>query len=292
MLKLPAELSLSILKYLNFGDLVTLSRTNLSWRCVLSKKSNWSNSVCVIGNGTILGSDGNVCCELDEYSLMELQLSLKNVKFVTVDPMRTFNDMDGELLFPYLNSLQSIDLKDTSISDSSIQLLARSCPHLKSLNIERCHNITEKSLVVIGKQMELESLNISSINCISNKSWLILCVFSKMLTHITMRNCMYCEWDILSAIIPKSLRYWDISNNYGVGYDVLHTIIKTRAMDDQPYELQIHVQDCDMLTRDEIQSLEERCPLGSKLKIMGNPKLKNHNEDGVREYLSMLIGAQ
>ena len=291
MINLPLELSIAIISYLNFGDLIVLQRTSKFWRNILSNRLNWQSSTLVIGHASIIGSKDNNCVALDDYNCLDLQGWLNVVKFMTLGRIRTFCDGDADLLFPYLRNLQRIELKGSGITDSSITLLANSCPRLISLNIAKCYNLTEKSLISIGKLMQLEALDISFNNCVSNKSWLILCVFSRNLKSVVMQNCMYCEWDIVGAILPKNLKIWDISRNFGVGIEVLKTILKTKAMGGEQFNLTLKVNDCDMLTRDEISDLEKKCPEGSTLHIKGNARLKNNSAEGVREYLSMLISA-
>lgn len=64
-------------------------------------------------------------------------------------------------LITYLKNVRGLSIKDANIVDDYIvSLIAKYCPHLQYLNLERCQNVTDEAMNYI-KDMKLTSLNLS-----------------------------------------------------------------------------------------------------------------------------------
>jgi hypothetical protein len=98
------------------------------------------------------------------------------------------------------------------------------------------------------------------------------------------------NWDILAGIIPPNLTFLDISNNCALTFDFLNQIVKSRTVISPDAVLKIDARNCDNITGDEFAELSSYHK--SKIDIISNPKLRNHEADGVREYLKSLIDYQ
>lgn len=63
-----------------------------------------------------------------------------------------------------LTNIRELSIKDTDIVDDYVvRLIAKHCPRLQFLNLERCQNVTDEAMVYI-KDMRLTALNLSHTN--------------------------------------------------------------------------------------------------------------------------------
>lgn len=206
-------------------------------------------------------------------------------------PYQDFNYSTAKLLFPNLRNLKTANLSNNfELHDNSIIHLVHHCRNLRNLDISRCSRLTSKSLFVIVKNLKLEYLNVSYTRCVTNKSWLNLCAMNETIRTLKIAGSIMINWEILAGIVPQNVTYLDISNNCALTYNVLSQIVKSRTVINAHSTLKIDARNCDNITGDEFSELKSYQK--SKIEIISNPKLRNHDADGVLEYLKSLIDYQ
>ena len=99
-------------------------------------------------------------------------------------------------------NLRSLDVSDTTVTDSAVMALAQICSTLTSLNISSCPNITDKSVVIIAqKSLRLNKLYLRQNDRVTNST---ICAVAKSCPALTALDVSYCPKITDSALIFTS----------------------------------------------------------------------------------------
>lgn len=104
--------------------------------------------------GEIIKNISNVCKKLKHLEMIECLIKLP----LALDPLSDLRYLE------YLNFSCVEDLQN-----STIILIADRCKNLKYLNIERCYSITESALLTLTVLKQLETLNVASIESVTDE---------------------------------------------------------------------------------------------------------------------------
>jgi len=165
-------------------------------------------------------------------------LNLSNCRFISdsayiLEPRVFYEPTDAAIgaLATNCSRLQELDVSNTYLSNSGLNLLAENCHELRFLNASNVFLILDKSISFLAKKChKLESVNLSNIN-ITDESMTVLA-----------RNC------------PK-LR----SLNLSCCFDITDTTINAIAQNCPQLE-SLNISHCEQITGNSIANLAEKCP--------------------------------
>ncbi|PIN25230.1 hypothetical protein CDL12_02036 [Handroanthus impetiginosus] len=102
-------------------------------------------------------------CQITDYGLHQLSMAkcVSNLSSVSLWGLTAITDEGVIQLISRATSLQHLNIGGTFITDASLFAIADSCPHLKTLVLWGCRQVTENGLVVlVNKCCKLESINV------------------------------------------------------------------------------------------------------------------------------------
>ncbi|KAG8367081.1 hypothetical protein BUALT_Bualt16G0035600 [Buddleja alternifolia] len=102
-------------------------------------------------------------CQITDYGLHQLSMGkcISNLSSVSLWGLTAVTDQGVIQLISRATSLQHLNIGGTFITDASVFVVANSCPHLKTLVLWGCRQVTENGLiVVVNKCRKLESINV------------------------------------------------------------------------------------------------------------------------------------
>ncbi|KAL0351754.1 UNVERIFIED_CONTAM: F-box protein [Sesamum calycinum] len=102
-------------------------------------------------------------CQITDYGLHQLSMAkcIGNLSSVSLWGSTGITDKGVIQLISRATSLEHLNIGGTFITDASLFAIADSCPHLKSLVLWGCRQVTEDGLVtVVNKCRKLESINV------------------------------------------------------------------------------------------------------------------------------------
>jgi hypothetical protein len=247
----------------------------------------WRTAVCIIGNDqfqTSRDKSGNGLLRVNDYSCYLLKKYLRYVEKVCTGLFCDLGYVCVRSLFPTLGNLKYLNIaKSWEIRDDSIAIIVNHCPKLLEMDLSHCSGLTSKSLFLIAQKLNLKKLNVTATRCVTNKSWLVLCAMNDSIESLSMASCFMIRWDILAGIFMPSLKYWDLSKNNLLSFSFLQQVVKSRAVLKPSSIMHIKISDCEDISLEQVQELE--AVEDANIELVSNPKLRNHREDGIREYL-------
>ena len=180
--KLPNEILELIFSYLNFADILLLSHLSPSMQRSALRPTVLRNSTCLIGNqGFQRSFKSRFPQTFKRLKITErlIERLSGTLNYVSVVSTRGWCDLDYDmatLLFPKLVNVVSLDLLgNQNVNDDFVRVVISNCKNLKQLNISHCSKLTQKSLFMISRSnLELNWLDVSSTQCLTNKAWVSL----------------------------------------------------------------------------------------------------------------------
>lgn len=278
--QLPVEIAASVLKFLDFNELIKICETKLpnNFECAIREKKVWKqkslniksmNDVrkCLknidrVKNCTRVSfALGNV----SNQGMLTLLNEMDGVEYLSLD---NFMNLDDEVMEVILEkhgkSLKYLDIKGCQyLTNFSLAQLSRHCNKLVSLNISEC-SFSSAGIELIAENDNLvESLKVLDVS----KCYLLdqgaIMPLSKLtnLTSLSLRNL---EW--LS------------SNNLPYIIQNMKNISK------------IDVRNCDDFTKQSVEQVKSS--VGHSIEIIENTKLVDESPESIRGYLMAMINAQ
>ncbi|KAK6152733.1 hypothetical protein DH2020_012372 [Rehmannia glutinosa] len=102
-------------------------------------------------------------CQITDYGLHQLSMAkcIGNLSSVSLWGLTAVTDKGVIQVISRATSLQHLNIGGTFITDASIFAIADSCPHLKTLVLWGCRQVTENGLLfLVNKCRKLESINV------------------------------------------------------------------------------------------------------------------------------------
>ncbi len=166
------------------------------WLVVLSKKLKKLDNLS-LKNSPDMSIEGLACLKnfrltqlvcsgiapLDAYSLIHFQ-NLKKLKAFTLEKTKILCPLPEQFLNA---SLESLTLKDIDFTNETLMFL-KNLPHLKSLSLINCKNLSQNAFQNIKNLAQLVSLNLSHSNFGTEEDLSIL----TQLVHLKQLNLSHC----------------------------------------------------------------------------------------------------
>ena len=135
-----------------------------------------------------------------------------------------FNDQSITNIVTNCPKLQTLDLSYmksdqiyyVNITEVSVRAIADNCKDLLELGIARCNRITkEKSIIyLINHLSQLEKLNLSGLDCVTDKTVIAISQFCLNMKRLKLQNCLFSTHSV--SCIGEScsaLQYLDLRSN-------------------------------------------------------------------------------
>jgi hypothetical protein len=157
---------MSSLRQLEVVNCTGLTDTSLHKLCVLTQLTRLALSGCCkvtnLGIASIARAmqelralDLSGChAHLSEAGVQSLRM-LRNLTALDLRSNSLVQDADVAALVPHTPHLQDLNLRDTSVTNATMQAIAANLPCLTLLNVEYCHGVTDKG---IGRLTALHDL--------------------------------------------------------------------------------------------------------------------------------------
>ncbi|CAH2229526.1 jg17640 [Pararge aegeria aegeria] len=153
--KLPKELLLRILSYLDVVSLCRCAQVSKLWNILALDGSNWQR-----------------------IDLFDFQTDVEG------PVIENISQRCGGFLRQL--SLRGCE----SIADGSIKTLAQSCPNIEELNLNKCKKVTDQSCQALGRKCsKLQKINLDSCPSITDISLKALSDGCPLLTHVNVSWC-------------------------------------------------------------------------------------------------------
>ncbi|PIA56543.1 hypothetical protein AQUCO_00700705v1 [Aquilegia coerulea] len=102
-------------------------------------------------------------CQITDEGLFKISLAkcVSNLTSISLWGMTGITDRGVIQLVSRANSLHYLNIGGTFVTDESLYAIAASCPHLKTIGLWSCRQVTESGLVVLVNNChKLESINV------------------------------------------------------------------------------------------------------------------------------------
>ncbi|KAK9948940.1 hypothetical protein M0R45_004493 [Rubus argutus] len=102
-------------------------------------------------------------CQITDIGLYRISLAkcISNLTSISLWGITGITDKGVVQLISRANSLQYLNVGGTFITDESLYAIANSCPHLKTIVLWSCRQVTENGLLVlVNSCRKLESINV------------------------------------------------------------------------------------------------------------------------------------
>lgn len=278
--QLPVEIATSVLKFLDFNELIKICETSLpiNFDCAIREKKVWKQKT------------------LNVKSIADIRKCMKNIEKVKNCTKISFaaGNVTNQAILALLNAIESVEslsLDDFMHIDDDILeiILKKHGKSLKHLSIKGCQYLTNFSLAQISRQCDrLVSLNISE------------CSFSSSGLEIIAEN----------DNLVESLKYLDISKCYLLDHGAILPLSKLNNLttlslrnlewlnsNNLPYIIQsmkyiskVDVRNCDDFTRQSVEQVKSS--IDHPIEIVENTKLEDETPESIRGYLMAMINAQ
>lgn len=278
--KLPVEIAASVLKFLDFNELIKICETKLpnNFDCAIREKKIWKrkslniknmndvrkclNNIDRVKNCTRVSfALGNV----SNQGMLTLLNEMEGVEYLSLDNFMNLDDESMEIILEkHGKSLKYLSIKGCQyLTNFSLAQLSRHCSKLVSLNISECSFSSAGIELIAENDNLLENLKVLDVSKCYILDQGAIMPLSK-----------------LTNLISLSLRNleWLSSNNLPFIIQNMKNILK------------IDVRNCDDFTKQSVEQVKSS--VSHSIEIIENTKLVDESPESIRGYLMAMINAQ
>lgn len=278
--QLPVEIVTSVLKFLDFNELIKICETSLpiNFDCAIREKKVWQQK------------------SLNIKSIIDIRKCMKNIEKVKNCTKISFatGNVTNQAMLTLLNAIESVEslcLENfMNLDDDTMEIiLKKHRKSLKHLSIKGCQYLTNFSLAQLSAQCDrLVSLNISE--CSFSSAGLELIAENDNLVgslkHLDISKCYLLD---NGAILPLSkltnLTTLSLRNLEWLNSNNLPYIIQNMK-----YISKVDVRNCDDFTKQSVEQVKSS--IDHPIEIIENTKLVDETPESIRGYLMAMINAQ
>ena len=145
---------------------------------------------------------------ISDTAVVSLSMGCRYLKELNAFYCDRLSDLSICSVGKHCSQLEKINLMYTDISDEAVISLADGCPFLKILDIERCDDVTDRSLVYMAPKLQnLHTINLRALKQITDAAVIALCEHLKHCLHtINLRDCPLIQEASIYALCEPSLR--------------------------------------------------------------------------------------
>jgi hypothetical protein len=278
--QLPVEIAASVLKFLDFNELIKICETRLpnNFDSAIKEKKVWKQKVLNIKNM----SDVRKCLKNIERVKNCIKVSFASGTVSNQGMLTLLNEMDG---VEHLSLDNFMNLDDETMKI----ILEKHGKSLKQLSIKGCQYLTNFSLSKLsGYCKKLVSLNISECS-FSSAGLELIAENDNLMESLKFLDVSKCYLLDLGAIMPIS----KLTNLTSLSLRNLEWL----SSNNLPYIIQnmkniskIDVRNCDEFTKQSVEHVKSS--VDHPIEIIENTKLVDESPESIRGYLMAMINAQ
>lgn len=278
--QLPVEIAASVLKFLDFNELIKICETRLpnNFDSAIKEKKVWKQKVLNIKNM----SDVRKCLKNIERVKNCIKVSFASGTVSNQGMLTLLNEMDG---VEHLSLDNFMNLDDETMKI----ILEKHGKSLKHLSIKGCQYLTNFSLSKLsGYCKKLVSLNISECS-FSSAGLELIAENDNLMESLKFLDVSKCYLLDLGAIMPIS----KLTNLTSLSLRNLEWL----SSNNLPYIIQnmkniskIDVRNCDEFTKQSVEHVKSS--VDHPIEIIENTKLVDESPESIRGYLMAMINAQ
>jgi hypothetical protein len=278
--QLSVEIAASVLKFLDFNELIKICETRLpnNFDSAIKEKKVWKQKVLNIKNM----SDVRKCLKNIERVKNCIKVSFASGTVSNQGMLTLLNEMDG---VEHLSLDNFMNLDDETMKI----ILEKHGKSLKQLSIKGCQYLTNFSLSKLsGYCKKLVSLNISECS-FSSAGLELIAENDNLMESLKFLDVSKCYLLDLGAIMPIS----KLTNLTSLSLRNLEWL----SSNNLPYIIQnmkniskIDVRNCDEFTKQSVEHVKSS--VDHPIEIIENTKLVDESPESIRGYLMAMINAQ
>ncbi|KAI3951816.1 hypothetical protein MKW92_009214 [Papaver armeniacum] len=181
--------------------------------------------------------------EITDYFSLESQFSESKIQKLSLDQCHRYSDAELSSMFSLFPRLTFISLKFSQIADKGLEVLAKSCSSLETINLSRCCSVTDSGIsFLLQNCLQLRSLYIYSCSSISGVGFLGC---PKTLSHVSVGGCKLKPEGIEAIVSGGGIEVLGLSTPYnkqtGINTEAVVKISKSC-----PLLKELDLEDCEV----------------------------------------------
>ena len=279
--KLPVEIAASVLKFLDFNELIKICETKQlpsNFDCAIREKRVWKQKSLIIK------------------TMIDMKKCLKNIEKVKNCTKISFasGNVTNEAMLTLLTEIECLECLSLdnfmNLDDETMEIIIKKHgKHLKYLSLKGCQYLTNFSLAQLSRYCNnLLTLNISECS-FSSAGIELISENENLINSLKVLDVSKCYLLDQGSILPLSkltnLKMLSLRNLEWLSSSNLPYIIQNMKNISK-----VDVRNCDEFTK---QSLEQvKSGIDHPIEIIENTKLIDESSESIRGYLMAMINAQ
>lgn len=223
-----------------------------------------------------------------EVAIMQLANSCGNLKQVEFSNFRHLGDPPIYEFVQKCPNLTELTLECSPMTDTSLELIANHCRHLRSISLKCCKKLTDVGLKVLGQCGSLESVNVGQASGLTDGSVAAICTGNPLLKSLVLSYGQLSDRALKAVATCQSMRELALNNCFRITNIGLHMIAKGC-----PLLRYISLSHCEKISDSGVGALANQCERLLKVRLDGcrllsNPSVRNLCKTNKKlRYLSM-----
>lgn len=205
--KLPKEILLRILSYLDVTSLCRCGQVSRYWNMLALDGSNWQKidlfdfqrdiegpvieNISLRCGGFLKYLRLRGCQSVGSQSIRTLAQHCHNIEHLDLSECKKISDVAIQPLSRHCSKLTAINLESCSqISDSSLKALSDGCPNLTEINVSWCNLITENGVEALARGCnKIKKFSSKGCKQVNDRAVIALALFCPGIEVLNLHSC-------------------------------------------------------------------------------------------------------